>query len=91
MSAARTENYHFDRIMSLHRRAYAIHAEGGTLEDWLKLADQLKLRQDAQIQFFQTAHTAYTSGMTARKAFPLSGELAEALAEIEAGKGEAGD
>ncbi len=79
----KTENFHFDRIMSLHRRAYAVHEEGGSLADWLKLADQLHLRRDAQVQFFQTAHTAYTSGMTAKKAFPLSGELAELLREGE--------
>lgn len=75
MSAPVAGNFHFDRIMSLHRKAYEIHAQGGSLADWLKLADQLKLRQDAQVQFFQTAHTAYTSGMTKEKAFPLSGEL----------------
>lgn len=83
MSAPAVSNYHFDRIMSLHRKAYEVHAKGGSLADWLKLADELKLRRDAQVQFFQTAHTAYTSGMTKEKAFPLSGELKALLREGE--------
>ena len=59
-----------DRIMSLHRRAYACK----DFEAWCDLAKQLDCPVDAVDQFWKTAQTAKDAGMDPKQAFPLSGE-----------------
>lgn len=60
-----------DRLMSLHRRAYACK----TPDEWGKLAEQLDCPVDARDQFWKTANVARKAGMSPEKAFPLSGEV----------------
>ncbi len=61
----------FDRIMSLHRRAYKCE----TLNDWWELAEVLDCPVDARDQFWKTAQAAKDAGMSAKQAFPLTGEM----------------
>lgn len=79
-----SENFHFDNIMSLHRKAYEVHEKGGSLAEWLPLADSLGLKGiKAQVQFFKTARNAFNSTMTAKQAFPLAAELKALLRKGE--------
>jgi hypothetical protein len=64
-----------DRIMSLHRSAYQCE----DLEAWWELAEQLDCPVEARDQFWKTAQTAKESGMTAKQAFPLAGEVFKEL------------
>lgn len=64
-----------DRVMSLHRRAYRVAAEGGTFSDWAALAAQLDLDITLHVPFWRTARAAREAGMTAEKDFPLTGEM----------------
>ena len=64
-----------DRIMSLHRRAYACATE----TDWHDLAQKLGCPIEAVDQFWRTAQQAKDAGMSAKEAFPLAGEVTKPL------------
>lgn len=61
----------FDRIMSLHRRAY----ECEDRQAWEELAIKLDCPVEARDQFWKTAEAARDAGMSKEKAFPLTGDF----------------
>jgi len=76
-----TRGFQFDRIMSLHRRAYEIIARHDVRFDakmaWYDLAKRLEAPSDCWDQVFHTAETVYDANMSKWLAFPPVRTLAE--------------
>jgi len=69
--------FHWDRIMSLHHRAYEVIQRGGDLKEWTELATRLYEESiDCPLDtwvvaFWETAHAALDAGLPVSQAFPL--------------------
>ena len=75
----KSDNWHFDRIMSLHRKAHVLISGGKDIVCWYLLAAELGCKDTAlQVQIWQTAKAAQEAGMSRKAAFPLSSECPQA-------------